>query len=450
MTQHLTSSAIESLLREALEMALKKGANEADALYVQGTSLSLACRDQKMEELERSEGNDLGLRVFVGNRQAVVSTSEFSKPSLSNLIDRALSMARAVPEDPFCGLALKQDLTPSYGNYDSYDMCEDKEDVLFKEAQACEEAALSVENGLKSEGVETSWGKSLITLATSRGFLGTYQESHRTLSVSIIAEKKGKMERDYDSTTGIYREDMIPAETLGRNAAKRALKRLFPQKIASTKIPIVFDPRVGSSLLEHLASAINGASIARGTSFLKDKLETSLFSKEVTILDNPHILRGLRSRPFDAEGIETRPLSVVEAGVLKTWILDLRSARQLNLKTTGHAIRSTGGIPHPAVSNFFMKPGSLAPQDLLKNISRGFYVTELIGFGLNLVTGDYSRGASGFMIENGELTYPISEVTIAGNLLDMFAKVTPCSDLKLSYGIDVPTLMIEGMTIAGS
>ncbi len=450
MNPNLSSSAIQSLLQETLESSLKRGADEADVLYVQGTSLSLSCRNQTIEELERSEGVDLGLRVFKGKRQAIVSTSNLSKESLTGLVDRALAMANLVPEDPFCGLASKEDLAQTYGNYESSDPLEDTEETLVSEALACERAALAVKGVSKSEGVEASWGKSLVTLATSTNFYGSYEDSSRSLSAAMIAEKNGKMERDYAFTCAIYRENMTRPEAVGKEAGERTVKRLSPKKIQSTKLPIVYDPRVGSSLLGHLASAINGASIARGTSFLKDKLNKQLFSEKMMILDDPHIKRGLRSRGFDVEGIATRPLAVIEDGILKTWILDLRTARQLNLKTTGHASRGTGGIPHPSVSNFFMKAGALTPHDLIKSLPRGLYVTELMGSSVNLVTGDYSRGAIGFMIENGEITYPVSEVTIAGNLGDMFLNLTPCNDLIHQYGIDVPTLMIEGMTIAGS
>lgn len=450
MSSNLSASAIESLLQSTLETVLKRGADEADALYVQGTSLSLSCRDQKIEELERSEGRDLGLRVFLGKRQAIVSTSDLSKESLSDLMDRALSMAQRVPEDPFCGLSSKENLVQTYENYESSDPLDDTEEILLETAKACERAALAVVGVSKAEGVESSWGKSLVTLATSTGFYGSCQDSNRSLSVAMIAEREGKMERDYAFTRGIYREDMASPEVVGREAGERTVKKLSPRKILSTKVPIVYEPRVGSSLLGHLASAINGASVARGTSFLKDKLEKKLFSEKIMILDDPHIRRGLRSRGFDVEGVGTHPLTVIEAGILQTWILDMRTARQLHLETTGHASRSTGGVPHPSVSNFFMKPGSSSPQDLIKSIDRGFYVTDLIGSSVNLVTGDYSRGATGFMIENGEITYPVSEVTIAGNLGEMFLNLTPCNDLIHQYGIDVPTLMIEGMTIAGS
>lgn len=446
---HLSTSEMETFLKETLEKALKRGADAADVLYVQGTSLTLACRNGQKEHLERSEGNDLGIRVFIGKRQAVVSTSDFSPKTLSNLLDQAISMAKTVPEDPFCGLAPKEDLASGFENIDSFDPSEDNEAVLSERALLCEKSALAVEGVIMSEGVEASWGKSHLMLATSTGFCGNYRDSSRSLSVAVVAGIKGQMERDYDATMAIYLEDMKKPEEIGHSAGERAVRRLNPRKIVSMSVPIVFDPRVSSSLLGHLAGAINGGSVVRGTSFLKDKMNHSLFPKNITIMDDPYIKRGFRSRPFDAEGIAAKPSAIVEEGILKSWILDLRTARSLGMKSTGHASRGTGGIPHPAVSNFFMKPGITLPQDLIKSLSKGFYVTELIGQGVNLVTGDYSRGAQGFWIENGEITYAVSEVVIAGNLLDIFSNIYPCSDLEFRFGIDAPTLMVEGMTIAG-
>lgn len=446
---HLSIPDMEAFLKETLEEAIKRGADAADALYVQGTSLNLACRNGEKEHLERSEGNDLGIRVFIGKKQVVVSTSDLSPKAVSNLLDHAISMVKIVPEDPFCGLASKEEITKEIRDIESFDCVEDSEEVLSERAYRCEQAALDVQGVLMSEGVEASWGKSHLMLATSTGFCGSYCDSSRSLSVSAVAGAKGQMERDYDSTMAIFLKDLKKPEEVGRNAGLRSVRRLNSRKIASTSVPIVFEPRVASSFLGHLAGAINGASVVRGTSFLKDKLNQMLFSKNVTIMDDPYIKRGLRSRPFDAECIAAKPRAIVDEGVLKSWILDLRTARCLGMKSTGHASRGTSGIPHPSVSNFFMKPGFTSPQDLIKSLPCGFYVTELIGQGVNLVTGDYSRGAQGFWIENGEITYAVKEVVIAGNLLDIFSKIYPCSDLEFQFGIDVPTLMVEGMTIAG-
>jgi PmbA protein len=249
--------------------------------------------------------------------------------------------------------------------------------------------------------------------------------------------------------SAVYGTDLEPPETTGKRAGERAVKRLRPRKMKSTKVPVVFDPRVSSTLVSHLAGAINGSAIARGTSFLKDKLGESVFAPGITVVDDPLRKRGLRSRPFDAEGIATQRRNVVDGGVLKTWILDLHSARKLKLRTTGHAVRGTSSPPSPAATNLFLAAGTSSPQEMIAGIPSGFYVTELMGFGLNMVTGDYSRGASGFWIEDGEIAYPVSEVTIASNMKDMFRNLTPASDLEFRHGVDAPTVLIESMTVAG-
>jgi PmbA protein len=397
---------IETLLQETVASALKLGADAADALYVQGTSLSYSSRNLETEHLERSEGNDLGLRVFVGKKQAIISTSLLDQDALPQMIDQAVKMARLVPEDPYCGLADPKDHARDIPNLDTCDTLEDDEAYLMDLAKRTEKAALEVKGVTNTEGAQASWSKSQMMLVTSTGFVGTYEDSSRSFSVSVIAGEGSGMERDYDFSASIYRETLKSPEFIGRLAAERAVKRLNPRKISSTKVPVIFDPRVSNTILKHLVGGINGASVARGTSFLKEKLGKQIFGKDIVILDDPHILRGPRSRPFDAEGIKTQPRTVIQDGVLQTWIMDLRSSRQLGLTTTGHASRGIGGAPSPSVSNFFMQPGRISPEDMIKAIPQGLYVTELIGQGVNGVTGDYSRGAVGFWIENGEITFP--------------------------------------------
>jgi PmbA protein len=289
-----------------------------------------------------------------------------------------------------------------------------------------------------------------VTLATSEGFLGGYAGTSRSLSVSVIAGEGTQMERDYAYATARHRDDLEKAEDIGRRAAERALKRLNPRKVGTQSLPVVFDPRVGPSLVGHFAGAISGTSIARGVSFLKDRMGQKVFAEGVSIIDDPHRLRGLRSKPFDGEGVANRRQTLIDNGVLTTWLLDSASARQLGLQTTGHASRGTGGPPGPSATNLYMAAGHVSPEDLLAGVKSGLYVTELIGQGVNSVTGDYSRGASGFWIENGELAYPVSEITIAGNLKDMYLNLTPANDLTFRYGTDTPTLRLEGMTIAGA
>jgi len=439
------SNLLEGLVREAR----KAGADAADAVLVRSAALTQSLRLGKPEKLERAEAQDLGLRVFVGKRQAIVSASDLAPAARAELVERAVAMARSVPEDPHAGLAEPGMLARSWPELDLADPTEPDPAWLLATATAAEEAARSVKGVTNSEGAEAGWSRSQVTLAASNGFVGGYSRSYFGLSVSVLAGSGTGMERDEDFTSGVYRSDLEDASLVGARAGERAVRRLNPKKAATAKLPIVFDPRVAQSLVGHLAGAINGSAIARGTSFLKDKMGAEILPRSVNIIDDPYRRRGLRSRPFDGEGIEGRRRALVEAGVLKSWILDLRSARQLGLASTGHAQRGTSSPPGPGATNLYLEPGTRSPEALIGDIAQGFYVTELMGFGVNGVTGDYSRGAAGFWIERGELAYPVSEVTIAGNLKEMFRNLTAANDLRFRYGTDAPTLVIEGMTVAG-
>jgi PmbA protein len=439
-----------AVLETAVKTAQKSGADAADALIWRSLSLSIGERFGKLEKLQRSESQDLGLRVFVGKRQAIVSTSDFGKAALEELAARAVAMARAVPEDPFCGLADPSEIEKNPPKLDVLDPKEPSEAELTALVREAEAAARAVPGVTNSEGAEAGWGRSEAALMTSTGFYGQYAASNSGVSVSVLAGTGTGMERDYDYSSAIYFSDLESAAKLGRNAGERAVRRLNPRKMATEKVPIIYDPRVSASMVGHLLGAINGSSIARGTSFLKTKMGEQIFSPEIEIIEDPHRARGLRSRPFDAEGLPTARRVLVEGGVLKTWLLDCRSARQLGLKSTGNAHRGTSSPPSPASSNVYMAMGKISRADLLKGVDRGFYVTEMMGSAVNGVTGDYSRGAAGFWIENGELAFPVSEVTIAGNLNDMFKAITVADDLEFRYGVDAPTLRIDGMTLAGA
>ncbi len=436
-------------LQSLIGKAEALGADAADAVFVRSASLSLSQRLGNPEDLMRSEDNDLGLRVFVGKRQAVVSSSDMSDSALDELAERAVAMARNVPEDAFCGLADPDQLATDLADIDDFDPMEPSADDLIALAARTEDAARAVPGVTNSEGASASWGSSEIALVTSTGFAQTRKSSRHSIGVSVLAGTGTAMERDYDYDTKVYGSDLADAEAIGRSAGEKAVKRLNPQKVSTQQAPVIFDPRVANTIPGHMSSAINGSSVARGTTFLKDAMGTQIFADGVTIVDDPHRRRGLRSKPFDGEGVATRRLNVVEGGRLTTWILDCRSARQLKLVTTGHASRGTSSPPSPGASNLYMEAGSVSPQDLIGDIKQGLYVTELIGMGVNGVTGDYSRGCSGFWIENGELTFPVSELTIAGNLKDMFKAITPADDLEFKYGTNAPTLRIDGMTVAG-
>ena len=445
----MDSQATIDLLSDLIARARRAGADAADAVHVEGTSISHAQRLGETEKLERAEGQDLGLRVLVGRRQAVVSSSDHTPKALEELVERAVAMARVVPEDPHCGLADPDAIARQWADMDLSDPAEPTAEQLIDWARRTEEAARAVPGVTNSEGAEAGWSRSRVALVASNGFAGSYEGSGWSLSVSVLAGEGTGMERDYDFTSAVYGTDLRSPEAVGRSAGERAVRRLHPRKAATAKAPVVFDPRVSGGLLGHFAGAINGQSIARGTSFLKDRMDSPVFAPGVSVIDDPLRARGLRSRPFDGEGIATTRQALVEDGVLRTWVLDLRTARQLGLRSTGHASRGTSGPPSPTTTNLYLAPGGATPAELLRQAGRGLYVTGLMGFGVNGVTGDYSRGASGFWIEDGEIAYPVSEVTIAGNLKDMLRTLVPADDLEFRYGTNAPTVLIPEMMIAG-
>ncbi len=439
-----------SLLDDLIGRAKRAGADAADAVLCEGASLSHAQRLGKIEKLERSESYDIGLRVFLGRRQAMVSANERGGAPLDALVERALAMARAVPEDPYCGLAAPEQLARTWPDLDLADPVEPAPELLIARAAAAEDAARAVPGVTNSEGAEASWSRGRVALAASNGFAGSYVGTGQGVSVSALAGSGTGMERDYDYSSAVHQADLEDAGVVGRRAGERAVRRLNARKVPTGRVPVIYDPRVSGSLLRHLVGAASGPSVARGTSFLKDKRGERIFAAGISVIDDPHKLRGLRSKPFDAEGVRNARRAVIEDGVLATWFLDLASARQLGLTTTGHASRGTGGPPGPSPTNLWLEPGPVTAGELIGDIVSGFYVNELMGMGVNGVTGDYSRGAAGFWIENGALAFPVSELTIAGNLKDMFLNLTPASDLAFRTGIDAPTLRIDGMTVAGA
>ncbi len=450
MNRSLPDPAAADRLERLVKAALAAGANAADAVEFKNISVAVSYRLGKLEDVGRSESSDLGLRVFVGRQVAFVSSTDFSDAALSALPERAVAMARLAPEDKYAGLAPSEKLAKTVLDVEIDDPQEPSTVLLVEHARAAEQAALEVPGVTNSEGGSADYGRSMVTLATSEGFLGGYSGTSRSVAVSVIAGDGTEMERDYDYAHSRFADDLESAEDVGRRAAERAVKRLNPRKVKTQSVPVFFDPRVAPSLIGHFAGAISGAAIARGVSFLKDRLGEEIFAQNITIVDDPHRKRGLRSKPFDGEGVANRCTVLIDKGRLTTWILDSASARQLGLETTGHASRGTGGPPSPSTTNLYMAPGALSPEDLMADVRQGFYVTELIGMGVNSVTGDYSRGAAGFWIENGQIAYPVSEVTIAGNLKDMYRHLTPASDLVFRHGTDSPTVRIEGMTVAGS
>ena len=445
-----TSTDPFALLDDLLTRARAAGADAADAVMFESASLSVSHRLGKSEGIERAESQDVGLRVFRGKRQAMVSSTDIGARALAELVERALAMASAAPEDPYCGLAEPNRLATDFPELELCDESEPSPDDLTRLAAAAEDAARGVAGITNSEGAGADWSRSKITLATSAGFAAGYAVSQHSVSASVIAGEGAAMERDYDYAVARFAADLAEPETIGRTAGARAVRRLNPKKAASGRMPVIYDWRVAAGLLSHLAAAIGGPAVARGTSFLKDRLGEAVFAAGVTITDDPRRVRGLRSKGFDGEGVATRARNIIEDGVLTTWLLDSRSGRQLELETTGHASRGASSPPSPSPTNLCLAPGSDTPEALIAAIDKGLLVTELIGMGVNPLTGDYSRGAAGFWIENGEITHPVSEVTVAGNLMEMFASLTPADDLVIRHGIDAPTVRIDGMTVAGA
>jgi len=442
--------AARERLENLLRAAKRAGADAADALFVESVSASVSYRLGKLEDLERAESSDLGLRVFVGNRVAFVSSTDLSAESLAALPERAVAMAKLAPEDRFACLAPSELLARNWPDLDLADAQEPGAEVLIERARSVEGAALSVKGITNSEGGGAGFSRSGVTLVTSEGFAGSYAGTSHSISAVVVAGENTAMERDYETASARHGEDLESPEQVGKRAGERTIARLNPRKAKSQAVPIVYDPRVSMGLIGHFAGAISGSSIARGVSFLKDRLHQPVFRPHIRIIDDPHRKRGLRSKPFDGEGVANARRALIEDGVLTTWLLDCASARQLGLHSTGHAARGTGGPPAPSSTNLYMEPGKSSPAELMADIREGFYVTELIGMGVNGVTGDYSRGATGFWIENGKLSYPVSEITIAGNLKDMFAQLEPANDLVFRYGSNAPTLRVEGMTVAGA
>jgi PmbA protein len=450
-TKNSASSGPDAnLLGDLMKWAKAAGADAADALYVNGESISVSQRMGAREKLESSEGRDLGLRVFIGQRQAFVSSTDFAPASLRTLAQRAVDMARAVPEDPVCGIAPEELLATEWPDLDLHEKKRPTAKSLLAMAAEAEDAARAVRGVTNSEGADASWGRTSVMLAASNGFSGAYGRSGYSLSCAVLAGEGTGMERDYEWTSAVHLDDLMAPGKVGRNAGKFAVRRLNPRKAQSARVPVVYDRRVSGGLIGHLAGAINGRAVARGTSFLKDQMGAKIFADGIRILDNPLRKRGLGSRPFDAEGLPTRRHAVIDDGVLTTWLLDLAAARQLGLKPTGHAARGTSGPPSPTTSNFYLEKGEPTVDELISDIESGLFVTDMIGFGVNGVTGDYSRGASGFWIERGELAWPVSGITVAGNLKDMFLNMTPANDLQFKGATNAPTVRIEGMTVAGS
>jgi PmbA protein len=447
----LSETQAATLAADLVAAATKAGASAADAMIGVSRSSGISVRLGELEDVDRSESFEVGLRLFVGHRSATVSSASLDPAGFPELAERALAMARQAPEDPHAGLADPALLGDGSGpDLDLFDPAEPDLSDLRNRALQAEQAARAVAGVTNSNGGSAGAGASLVALATSTGFARALRSSHFSLSASVIAGEAGALQRDYAHHSVRHLSDLESAEAIGRRAGERAVARLHPVRLESGAYPVFFDPRVSASLLGHLVAAITGSAIARRTSFLLDALGTQVFAPGVTVRDDPLRRRGLRSRVFDGEGLPCRPLDLVADGRLTSWLADTASARQLGIAPTGHAGRAVGGSPGAGPSNLMLLPGTRSRAELLRSVPRAILVTELIGQGVNPVTGDYSRGAAGFLVDGGEIGPAVAEITIAGNLRNMFQTLEPADDLELRHGTDAPTLLVPQMTVASA
>ena len=434
------TNKIESSLNLLLDTTKKLGAECTTVMANENTSVNVAARLGKLENIERNESSNIGLEIIDKKRKVSLSSTNLNQEALEELAKSAMNMVKSIPIDEYCGLADKNMLYDGNLDLNLVDNYIPENDDLLNNSIEAEDSALNIKGITNTEGASSTYSKNKFYLATSDGFFNTNDKTNYSTGISVIAGKGTKMERDYEYQSKVHFSDLDTPKKIGEKAAERAISRLNPKKVKSNSVPVIFDPRVSGSLLSLFIGGISGQAITRGTSFLKDKMNKDIFKNTINIIDDPHIKRGARSLTFDGEGVATKKLNLVENGKLKSWLLNSQYARQLNLKSTGH---------YSGVSNLYMSPGKKTNLELIKSIDQGFYITEMLGMSFSQVTGDYSRGASGYWIEKGEKAYPVSEVTIAGNILDMYNMLTPASDLKMITGIDAPTLMIDKMIVAG-
>ncbi len=446
------TQSLSDLSDQILAAARRAGADAADAIAVDGTSLSITVREGALEQAERSEGVDIGLRVFVGQRQACVSSSDTKPATLTQMAERAVAMAKEAPEDPYAGLADPSQLTTNiqtetlelFDPSDEPDPAALQEDATRAEAAALRNAGIS-----QVQSASAGYGRRRIHLAASNGFSAGYSRSDRGLSCVAISGTGAGMERDYDYDSRVFQADLRDADEIGRIAAERAVERIGAKKPKTGAYPVLFDERVASALIGSLLQATNGMMIARGSSWLRDAIGEQVLPIALSVIENPHRARVTGSRLFDAEGLATSQRSIVENGVLTGWTLDLATARQLGMQSTANAARGTSSPPSPSLTNVSLTQGHQTRAELIKEMGTGLLVTSMIGSTINPNTGDYSRGAAGFWVENGEITYPVNECTVAGNLRDMLKTIIPANDGRMHLSRVVPSLLVSGLTLAG-
>jgi len=438
---------------QLLAAAKSAGADAADAMAVDGTAISIDVREGALEQAERAEGTDIGLRVFVGQQQAIVSAADTSGDTIQQMAERAVAMAREAPEDPHIGLADPGDLATEWNaetlellSGDPEPAAADLEDM----AKRAEAAAMAVPGVSKMDAAAAAYGHRSIHLAATNGFSGGYSRSSQSVSAVAITGDGTEMERDYFGDMRVFASDMKSPEEIGRIAGERTIERKGARRPPTGAFPVIYDERIASGLIGHLTQAINGAMIARGSSWLRDALDTLVLPETLSLFEDPLRPRVTGSRPFDGEGLACQKRTIVDKGVLTGWTLDLASARKLGLKSTGNAARGVGSGPTPRLTNLELTQGTQSKEQMIADIGTGLLVTSMIGSSINATTGDYSRGASGFWIENGQIAYPVNECTLAGNLRDMLRSIIPANDAQSHLSRVVPSLLVEGLTLAGS
>lgn len=447
------SQNLDELTARMLAKAKAAGADAADAIAVDGEMISVDVLGGKLEQAERADGVELGLRVFVGQRQSIVSSSLFDDATLSTMAERAIAMAKEAPEDPNIGLASPDQLATSWDAdaLEMFDVSEDPEPAALEEdAKRAEAAALAFEDIAQVQSASAGFSRNRIHLATSNGFSGGYGRSRRSVSCVAITGSGTDMERDYFSDSRVFQSDLMSPEDIGRIAAERTLARAGAKQPKTGSYPVLFDERIASNLIRHLIGASNGAMVARGSSWLKDRLGEQVLPKGLSLIENPLRPRASGSKPFDGEGLPTAKRAIVEDGVLQGWTLDLANARKLGMESTASASRGTSSGPSPSVGNLELTQGAKSKEQLMAEMGTGLWVTSMIGSTINPNTGDYSRGASGIWVENGKPQYAVNECTIAGNLLDMLMTMTPANDARAHLSTVVPSILVEGLTLAGS
>ena len=443
----------KNFLKTILNRLTKMGCHEADVFFSKSKTSSCSSRLGKIEKKEESSTNEIGIRAIINKKQSIVSTTNLEKQNVYNLTEKVVEMAKVVPENQYCGLAesdkIKQVSKQEVQKLEICDTYEPTMSLIEKEVIKLEESALDNKEITNSEGAEIAYSKNSICLLGSNGLEIEMEKTHSDFIIAVLAGSKDAMEREYDYKSKVFYNELGDFEKIGKEVSQNAIKKLNSRKLKTCKSDVIFDSKVSSSLLRNLFSASNAQSIVKGISFLKDKMNNKVFNDRISIIDDPLMPKKLRSKISDCEGIQSKKKFLIEKGYLKFFFNSLASAKQIKHEPSGHATRSASSIPSVSYSNLYMENGEVSKLDMIKSLKKGLLITELMGSSINYSNGDYSRGASGFWIENGEICYPVSEITIAGNLVDIFMSLIPANDLEFNFGINAPSCLVENLTLGG-